>query len=419
MPRPSFSEALLNRKMLICVFTGFTSGLPLYTLVQLLPAWLRIEGVSLKEIGLFALIGFPYVWKFLWSPMMDRYTLPFLGRRRGWMLVTQISLFISIIYMGQLNPQTSLWTIAYLATAVAFFSASQDIVLDAYRRELLHDEQLGIGNAIHVQAYRIAGLIPGSLGMILADHFPWSTVFMVVGAFMGVGIILTLFIHEANKTPHPPKTLLLAVKQPFMEFKSRLGTNVTITFILFLVLYKLGDNMATALQSPFYIDVGFTLTEIGVIAKLSSLISAIAGGLLAGIIMVKLSINRALWIFGVIQIISILGFALLNETGPDKMVLAVVISFEYLGVGLGGTALIAFMARETNPNYAATQLALFTAVASLPRTFANAITGYIVESVGWTQFFLICTVLALPGMLILLKVAPWNGKGSLQTSKPE
>lgn len=414
MSKPTFSEALLNQKMLICVFTGFTSGLPLYILIQLVPAWLRTEGVSLKDIGLFALIGFPYVWKFVWSPFMDRYTPPFLGRRRGWMLITQICLFISIIYMGQLDPATSLWPIAYLAAAVAFFSASQDIVLDAYRRELLNDEQLGIGNSIHVQAYRIAGLVPGSLGLILADHFQWPTVFIFISAFMFVGILLTLFIKEANTTPHPPETLLLAVKKPFMEFYTRLGLERMIIFVLFLVLYKLGDNMATALQTPFYIDVGFSLTEIGIIAKFSSLISVIAGGLLAGIIMIKLSINRALWVFGFVQIISILGFAFLNETGPNKLVLAIVISFEYVGVGLGATALVAFMARETNPNYAATQLALFTALASLPRTFANAITGYIVESVGWTHFFLICTALAIPGMLMLFKVAPWNEEGTLQ-----
>ncbi|HFB64282.1 MAG TPA: MFS transporter [Aeromonadales bacterium] len=402
--------------MLICIFTGFTSGLPLYILIQLVPAWLRTEGVSLKEIGLFALIGFPYVWKFLWSPFMDRFTPPFLGRRRGWMLITQISLFISIIYMGQLNPTTSLWPIAYLAAAVAFFSASQDIVLDAYRRELLNDEQLGIGNSIHVQAYRIAGLVPGSLGLILADHFQWSTVFIFISAFMFVGILMTFFIKEANTTPRPPETLLLAVEEPFMEFHTRLGLEKMIIFVLFLILYKLGDNMATALQTPFYIDVGFSLTEIGIIAKFSSLASVIAGGLLAGIIMIKLSINRALWVFGFIQIMSILGFAFLNEIGPVEWVLAVVISFEYLGVGLGATALVAFMARETNPNYAATQLALFTAVAALPRTFANAITGYIVESVGWTQFFFICTALAIPGMLMLFKVAPWNGEGTLQNS---
>ena len=181
--RPSLKEAILNRRMLICVFTGFSSGLPLYLLIQLVPAWLRVEGVGLAEIGFFTLIGLPYTWKFVWSPIIDRYTLPFLGRRRGWILVTQLALFVTIATMGFLDPVFSIWAVAYLAAAVAFFSASQDIVLDAYRRELLPDQELGIGNAIHVQAYRLSGLVPGSLALILADHLPWSTVFIVVASF--------------------------------------------------------------------------------------------------------------------------------------------------------------------------------------------------------------------------------------------
>ena len=218
MQRQSYKEAILNRRMLICVFTGFTSGLPLYVLIQLVPAWLRVEGVGLAEIGFFALIGFPYTWKFLWSPVMDRYTLPFLGRRRGWMLVTQLALLVSIASMGFIKPDLSIWTVAYLAAAVAFFSASQDIVLDAFRRELLPDIELGIGNAVHVQAYRLAGLVPGSLALILADFLPWHTVFVVVAAFMGVGLLLTLLIQEAISEPSPPKTLRDAVIEPFREF---------------------------------------------------------------------------------------------------------------------------------------------------------------------------------------------------------
>jgi PAT family beta-lactamase induction signal transducer AmpG len=175
--RETFKEAILNTRMLICVFTGFASGLPLYVLIQLVPGWLRVEGVGLAEIGFFALIGFPYTWKFLWSPFMDRFTLPFLGRRRGWMLVTQLALFVSIGAMGFIKPDLSIWTVAYLAAAIAFFSASQDIVLDAYRRELLPDVELGLGNSIHVQAYRLSGLVPGSLALILADYLPWHTVF--------------------------------------------------------------------------------------------------------------------------------------------------------------------------------------------------------------------------------------------------
>lgn len=406
--RETFREAVLNRRMLICIFTGFTSGLPLYVLFQLIPGWLRVEGVGLAEIGFFALVQFPYTWKFLWSPVMDRFTLPFLGHRRGWMLLTQLLLLVSISVMGFIKPDLNLWTVAYLSAAVAFFSASQDIVLDAYRRELLPDVELGLGNAVHVQAYRLSGLVPGALGFILADHFAWHIVFIIIAAFMFVGIIMTLVIDEAIADPTPPKTLRDAVIDPFRDFIGRAGLAPALLVLAFLFLYKLGDNMATALQSPFFIDVGFTLTQIGAIAKTAGLIAAIVGGIVGGLIMVKVSINRALWLFGVVQIVSILGFALLSDIGPNPWMLGIVVAFEYLGVGLGSAALIAFMARTTNPAFAATQLALFTALASVPRVFANAVTGVIVEQVGWTNFFLLCTVLAAPGMLLLFKVAPWN-----------
>jgi PAT family beta-lactamase induction signal transducer AmpG len=406
--RETFREAILNRRMLICVFTGFTSGLPLYVLIQLVPAWLRTEGVGLAEIGFFALIQFPYTWKFLWSPVMDRFTLPFLGHRRGWMLLTQLALFVSIAALGFIKPELSIWTVAYLSAAVAFFSASQDIVLDAYRRELLPDVELGLGNAIHVQAYRLSGLVPGALALILADHLPWHMVFIVVAAFMLVGIVLTLSVAEAIAEPTPPQTIRDAVIEPFREFLGRSGLGPALYVLAFLFLYKLGDNMATALQSPFFIDVGFTLTQIGTVAKFSSLTAAIVGGMIGGLIMVKLPINRALWLFGLVQIVSILGFAALSVIGPSLWMLGFAVAFEYLGVGLGTAALTAFIARSTHVAFAATQFALFTALAATPRTLASAVTGVIVEQTGWTNFFLICTALALPGMLLLIKVAPWN-----------
>lgn len=408
--RETFKEAILNRRILICVFTGFTSGLPLYVLFQLIPGWLRVEGVGLAEIGFFALIQFPYTWKFLWSPVMDRFTLPFLGHRRGWMLVTQLLLLVSIGAMGFIRPELNLWTVAYLSATVAFFSASQDIVLDAYRRELLPDVELGLGNAMHVQAYRFAGLVPGALGFILADHFDWHIVFVIIGFFMLVGIVLTLVIDEAIAEPKPPQSMRAAIIEPFREFIGRSGLAPALLVLAFLFFYKLGDNMATALQTPFFIDIGFTLTQIGAISKTAGLIAANIGTIVGGLVMVKLPINRALWLFGVVQIVSIVGFALLSEIGPNPWMLGVVVAFEYLGVGLGGAALIAFMARTTNPVFAATQLALFTALASVPRVFANAVTGVIVENVGWTNFFLLCMALAIPGMLLLFKVAPWNNE---------
>jgi PAT family beta-lactamase induction signal transducer AmpG len=411
VPKETVKEAILNRRMLICLFTGFTSGLPLYVLIQLVPAWLRVEGVGLAEIGFFALVGFPYTWKFLWSPVMDRYTLPFLGRRRGWMFITQLALLVSIGAMGFIKPDLSIWTVAYLAAAVAFFSASQDIVLDAYRRELLPDLELGLGNAIHVQTYRLAGLVPGSLALILADFLPWHIVFVVVAAFMGIGLILTLLIQEAIAEPSPPKTLREAIVEPFREFLQRKGVGSAALILAFLFFYKLGDNMATALSTPFYVDVGFTLTQIGSIAKFASLVAVIIGGLVGGVMMIKLGINRSLWLFGVVQVVSILGFAVLAEVGANPWVLGTVVALEYLGVGLGTAAFTAFIARTTNPVFAATQFALFTALTAVPRTLANAVTGVIVEQVGWTSFFVLCTVLAVPGMLLLFKIAPWGATG--------
>ena len=406
--RETFKEAVFNRRMLICVFTGFTSGLPLYVLFQLVPGWLRVEGVGLAEIGFFALVQFPYTWKFLWSPVMDRFTLPFLGHRRGWMLVTKVVLLVSIGAMGFIRPDLNLWTVAYLSAAVAFFSASQDIVLDAYRRELLPDVELGLGNSIHVQAYRFSGLVPGALGLILADYFDWHIVFVIIALFMFVGIVLTLWIDEAIEDPKPPQTLRDAVIEPFKDFINREGLKPALFVLAFLFLYKLGDNLATALQTPFFVDVGFTLTQIGTIAKTAGLIAAIVGGMIGGLIMVRLPINRALWLFGVVQIVSIFGFAALSEIGANPWMLGIAVAFEYLGVGLGSAALIAYMARSTNPAFAATQLALFTALASVPRVFANSVTGVIVEQIGWTSFFLFCAACAVPGMLLLFKVAPWN-----------
>jgi MFS transporter, PAT family, beta-lactamase induction signal transducer AmpG len=403
--KTTISEALLNRRMLICVFTGFSSGLPLYILISLVPAWLRTEGVDLKSIGLFALIQLPFTWKFLWSPLFDRY-IPPLGRRRGWLIMTQLALLMVIPAFGHLHPKLDLWAIAYLSIIVAFFSASQDIVLDAYRRELLFESELGLGNAIHVNAYKIAGLVPGALSLVLADHLPWSSVYAITALFMLPGIVMTLFVSEPE-LKGAPKTLRAAVVEPFEEFRAR-GLKPALFILAFIFFYKLGDSMATALATPFYLDMGFSKTEIGLIAKNAGLWPSVIGGLLGGVWMVRLGINRALWIFGVVQMVAILGFAWLAMVGHNPLWLAFVIGVEALGVGLGTAAFVAFIARATHPLYTATQFALFTSLAAVPRTFANAATGYMVEWVGWKMFFLICFFIAIPGMLLLFKVAPWH-----------
>ena len=412
----SIWSSLISQKMLICIFTGFSSGLPLYILVSLLPAWLRSEGVNLKAIGLFALINLPFTWKFLWAPLFDRY-IPKLagfsmGRRRGWLLLTQIALLLSIPLIALFNPKLDIWAIAYLATAVAFFSASQDVVLDAYRRELLIDNELGLGNAVHVNAYKIAGLVPGSLSLILADHMPWSSVFTITALFMLPGILMTVFVKEPLLKAGAPKTLRAAVVEPFKEFIGRNGLKSALLILAFIFLYKLGDSMATALATPFYLDMGFSKTEIGLIAKNAGLWPSVLGGLLGGVWMFKLGINRALWVFGAVQMLAILGFAWLATAGHSLLWLGVVIGVEAFGVGLGTAAFVAYIAQTTHPLYTATQFALFTSLAAVPRTFANAATGYMVENLGWFKFFIWCFVLAIPGMLMLFKIAPWHSESA-------
>jgi len=427
---PSWIAPLLTRRMLICVFTGFSSGLPLYLLLNLLPAWLKTEGISLKAIGLLALIQLPYTWKFLWSPLLDRFALPRLGRRRGWMLLTQIGLLLSIGFLGSqpvgsLTSPTSwdstlafaLHPVTLLAVVVALFSATQDIALDAFRRELLAESELGLGNSVHVNAYRIAGLVPGSLSLILADHLPWAQVFWITAAFMFPGAAMTLLVSEPTAVKGSPRTLRDAVILPFREFIGRQGWRSALLILAFIFFYKLGDSLCTALATPFYLDLGYSKSDIGLIAKHAGLWPAVFGGLLGGLWMVRLGINRSLWLFGVVQIVSILGFAWLASLGQhetigfdQRLALALVISFEALGVGLGTAAFVAFIARTTHPAYTATQLALFTSLAAVPRTLVNASAGWLVEQFGWTHFFLLCFLLAIPGMLLLLKVAPWHDR---------
>jgi PAT family beta-lactamase induction signal transducer AmpG len=428
MNLPPWLAALFTRRMLICVITGFASGLPLYLLLNLVPAWLRTEGINLKTIGLFALIQFPYTWKFLWAPLLDRYSPLALGRRRSWMLVTQIGLLVVIALLGQTSPQgliapvdlnsalaLLLHPVTLAVSAVALLSATQDIALDAFRREVLSDSELGLGNSVHVNAYRIAGLVPGSLSLILADSMSWDWVFAITALFMLPGVIMCIVVSEPAVSDKAPKTLRAAVVEPFNEFIHRAGLGSALLVLAFIFLYKLGDSMCTALATPFYLDMGFAKSQIGIVAKNAGLWPAVIGGLMGGLWMVKIGINRALWLFGVVQLVSIFGFAWLawlgpqTEIGPAQLAsLALVIGFEALGVGLGSAAFVAYIAKNTHPLYTATQFALFTSLAAVPRTVVNATTGWLVEFLGWFDFFLLCALLGVPGMLLLLKVAPWT-----------
>jgi len=422
MTTPSQRERILNKRILLCIVTGFSSGLPLFVLISLLTAWLREGGVDLKAIGLLALVQFPYIWKFVWAPLCDRYGLP-MGRRRTWMLFSQMSLIATIPLFGWLSPSSELTLISLLAVMVSFFSATQDIAIDAYRRELLRDEEMGLGNVVHVNAYKISGLIPGSLSLILADHLSWPWVYGITALFMLPGLLMTLLVKEPPASVRAPSTLRQAIVEPFHEFIGRKGWVSALAVLAFIFFYKLGDSMATALATPFYLDLGYSKTEIGMIAKNAGLWPNVIGGIVGGIWMIKLGLNRALWIFGVLQALVILGFAWLATAGHTLPGLAAVIGAEAFGVGLGTAAFVAFTANTTNPAYTATQFALFTSLAATPRTLANALTGFMVEggdirlsgvtllhidALGWERFFYVCFAAALPGMLLLLKVAPWN-----------
>ncbi len=404
-----YLKVLLNKKMGICCLTGFSSGLPLFILISLIPAWLRIENIDLKVIGLFSLIQLPFTWKFIWAPIFDRYKI-LMGRRRGWLIVFQILLLLSIASLGFFNAAIDLKTIALISFLIAIFSASHDVVIDAYRREILDDAELGIGNAIHVNAYKISSLIPGSLSLILADMISWQNVFLITSLFMLVGIAMTLTVKEPDTQYIQPKNFKDSVIQPFISFFKKNGRENALYILLFIFLYKLGDSMATALVTPFYIDLNFSMTEIGIIAKNAGLWASVIGGFLGGIWMIKIGINKALWIFGFLQLVTIIPFIVLSMVGHNLILLGITVGLESFAMGLGTTALIAFISKQTDPRYTATQFALFTSLASIPRSITNASTGFIVESLGWTNFFYLCFMLAIPGMLLLLKVAPYKLK---------
>ena len=412
-------KAVWNPRMLICVFIGFASGLPFWYLVQLIPYWLRTHGVSLTSIGMFSLLLLPYNWKFVVAPLLDRYVVPGFGRRRGWMFASQIALIVMIALMGAFNPEQSLRSIAYLSLAVACAGAIQDIAIDAFRREILPDNELGLGTAIHANAYRVAGLVSFSLAIYLSKFMDWRMVHFFVALWMLPGALCSLWVSEPGIYGNPPRALYEAVVAPFKEFFQRSGGIRRAIYVLaFMVLYKFGDNLAVALITPFYYDMGFTEEQIAFVSKTVALASMIAGGFIGGLIIYRIGINRSLWLFGVVQIASIFGLAYLATRGNEVWVLAWAVAFEYLGVGLGSAAFLAFQAKQSDLRFTATQLSLFTSLMALPRLLTGPIAGVLIEGnesvgfggLGYSSFFMFCALSAIPGMLLLFKVAPWNEK---------
>jgi PAT family beta-lactamase induction signal transducer AmpG len=385
--------------MLIAALMGFASGLPLLLTGSVLQAWLSDGGVDLARIGLFALAGLPYTLKFLWSPLFDRYALPLLGRRRGWLVVTQIALAAALVALSVSNPgPDDLAVVSVAAFMVAFFSASQDIVVDAYRRESLSDLELGLGSAMYVNGYRVGMLLAGGGGLIVADWLSFPQMYRLLAAIMGACIVVTLAAPEPPLPPGRPRTLVEAVVLPFRDYFTREGAWLALAFIL---LYKLGDTLASAMTTPFYLDVGYSKSEIGAVVKLFGFWATLAGATLGGIWILRIGLGRALWLFGIGQMVSTLGFVALASLAPSLPALAVVIALENLTGGLGTAAFVGFMAALTDRRFTATQYALLSSLMGIPRVLAAAPTGWLAEVLGWSTFFLGCALIAVPGLVLL------------------
>ncbi len=408
--KTSILKEIFSRKMIVCAVMGFSCGLPLLLTITVLQAWMKKQGVDLTVIGIFSLVGLPYTLKFLWAPIFDRFTLPFLGRRKGWLVTAQILLIISICLLGLTKPAKAPFMVAFVAFLVTFFSASQDIVVDAYRREDLTDNELGLGSSMYIYGYRAGMLLASGGGLIMADHIPFSMVYIILGLCLVPEVIVSFLTPEPADIPGKPKSISKAVVEPLKEYFSRDGA---ILILIFILLYKIGDSMAGAMTTPFYLDMGFSMSEIGTIVKLFGFWATLGGTFVGGVIMLKLGINKSLWIFGFLQAVSTAGFALLAVTGHSLAMLAGVIAFENIASGMGTAAYAAFMAAMTDKRFTATQYALLTSLMGIPRVMASAPTGYLAKHLGWEHFFLFCTFAAVPGMLLLFKCAPWNQENKL------
>jgi PAT family beta-lactamase induction signal transducer AmpG len=402
--------------MLITLAMGFASGLPLLLTGSVLQAWMTDEGVDLTTIGLFALVGLPYTLKFLWAPVLDRYTPTLLGRRRSWLLISQICLILSILMLSLSNPKESVLLLGVSALLLTFFSASQDVVIDAYRREALPDNELGLGASLYVNGYRVGMLLASGGGLILADLISFSQVYQVMALIMLVGVVTTLLAPEPENRAGKPKSLREAVIDPFLEYFSRQDA---VLILLFILLYKAGDTMASHMSTPFYLDIGFSKTEIGTLVKLFGFWATIAGGFLGGLILLRISIFKGLVFFGLLQGLSTAGFALLALMGNNLVALAAVITFENVSSGLGTAAYVAFMASLTNKKFTATQYALLSSFMGIPRVIVASPTGLMAESMGWVSFFSLCALIAIPGLLLLRWLQLRGLDDGFQTEKQE
>lgn len=403
--------------MAALLLLGFSSGLPLFLTSKTLQAWMTVEGVNLRSIGLFSLVGLPYSLKFIWSPLLDRFVPPFLGRRRGWLALTQGALLFAIAAMALQQPRQALQLLAINALLIAFFSATQDIAADAYRTDVLEEREMGAGAAVFVLGYRIALLITGSLALILADRIPWSTVYLLMALLMAVGLVSSFWAPEPRQQERPPESLSEAVILPFGEFFQRSGFTRGALILVFIVLYKLGDALVNNMSTPFLLKTGFTQTDIGAIQGGMGLLATIVGTLVGGGILSKLGINRSLWVFGALQAVSNLAYYVLAVLGKNYPFLVLTINIENFCAGLGTAAFVAFLMSLCNQRFSATQYALLSSLMAVSRDILVAPAGGLAEATGWPLFFLLSIVIAIPGLLLLPVFAPWNPR-PIPTPRP-
>ncbi len=376
--------------------------MPLALTAGTLQAWLTVAGLDLRTIGIVTLVGLPYTLKFLWSPLMDRFVPPWLGRRRGWMVATQLGLIAGIAAMAVTGPADAIWALSVLAIAVAFLSASQDIAFDAYRADVLLARERGIGAGISVTGYRIAMLISGAVALILSDHIGWQSTYLLMASLMLIGVATTLLSPEPSSAITPPRTLSEAVWGPIREFFSR---SPAVGLLLLIVFYKVGDAFAGTLTTAFLIrGVGFSPTEVGVINKGMGLLATLFGALTGGALMARMGLFRALLLFGLLQAVSNLSFMVLAWTGKSYLVMVSAVAFENLSGGMGTAAFVALLMSLCDHRYTATQFALLSALGALGRVFVGPPSGYLVETVGWVVFFFITFLAALPGLGLLWRL---------------
>lgn len=383
--------------MLSLLLLGFSSGLPLPLITSTLQALLTERGVNLSTIGLFAFASLPYTVKFLWASFFDRFSFPFLGKRKGWIFFTQIILILSFPFFPILEI-SSLYLFVFLT---AFFSASQDVVIDALRTEILEEKERGIGAAIFILGYRIALLISGAFALIFSDLLGWKMTYNVMSLILLVGVVGCLIAEEKNSSlcPQSLKDALLGpLKDLFMK-RGILG------ILLFLLLYKLGDAYLGSMTTPFLLrEIGFSAFHVGAINKGIGFFTLILGAFIAGGLMVKIELSKSLFIFGLFQMFSNLFFLSLYYIGKDLFFLALTVSIENLSSGMGTAAFVSLIMALCNPSYAATQFALLSSLASFGRVFLTPTSGFFVEEFGWPTFFIFSTLLALPGLLLLFYI---------------